>query len=340
MFRWATIAALALACLIPGSHVGALDKKFYQVDFGQPDSANGAARIESRIDTLMPFVACGMEPDFLGNLSLQLGDDKDQPGEGTAGAVVAKAEWLRRVRAARLPHEANTSAICVVQYSFEFDPSKPSEARTRGVSSLTDGGNPYLRFGPECNGAKTTLTVTGNSVDAKSEIPEACIRKQLNIAIEEWRNNRQLGSDKVPCFFGLGGETEADYDVVVRDLTRVFFIDRSAGGVLLDTTVRDRLRDHLLSISGPPLQSESYSLFECGNTEKSQGTPEEIAAEQGENPLHEDVFNDLWPGIEWLLWRILLILLIALIIGAIATALVALGPGGALWPAWWWARPH
>jgi hypothetical protein len=331
VFRWAAIAALTLACLMAGTTADALDKKPYQIDFGQPSSANGAMRIEERITALMPFVACGMEPHFLGNLSLQLGDEEFQPGEGLGNEVVAKAEWLRRARARAIPGVAATPANCVVEYSFEYNPDKPSEARTRGVEILTDGSNPYTRFGTECDQAKTTLTVTGKFVEAKSEIPEACIRRQVNVAIAEWRDNRQLGSEKVPCQFGLGGETEADFDVVVRDLTRVFFIDRQAGGAILDQTTRDRLRDQLLFISGPPLQSESYSLFECGNTEKSQGTPEEIAAEQGDNPLHEEVFNDLWPGIEWLLWRILLILLAALIIGAIATALVALaGPAGGL----------
>jgi hypothetical protein len=323
--RWRVIAAVGLACLMADAPVYALDKKHYQIDFGLPDSANGAARIEVRIEALMPFVACGKEPEFFGYLSLQLADETYQPGEGLAESVVAKAEWLRRVRARAAGHAATVPATCVAKYSFYFEPNKQREARTRGIRLLTDGGNPYARFGSECDHATTTVSIDGNFVTAQSAVPEACVRKQVNMAIDEWRNNEQLGTDKLPCQFGLGGTTKGDYDVVVRDLMRVFFIDRDAGGAILNVSARDRLRDQLLSVSGAPLATESYSLFECGNTEKSQGTPEDIAAEQGDHPMHEDVFNDLWPGLEWLLWRILLVLLSAFVIGPLAMALVTFG---------------
>jgi hypothetical protein len=327
----AWLVTLALAgFLAVAAPVLAMDKERYQVRVAPSLPGEAPWDTEQRIQSLLRTATCGAEPSFLGHLSLQLADEHYQPGEGMGLSVVAKAEWLRRASARMEGHAAAGDAICHVQYTFWLNPNEPGDAAHAGVGLLDAGTNPYARFGPDCASATTTVTVDNNFARAESRIPEACIRRQVNVAIAEWRNNRQPGSEHVPCEFGLGGSTEADFDVVIRDLTRVFFIDRAAGGSLLDSSTRDRLRDQLMSLSGPPMQDESYSLFECGNTEKSQGTPEEIAAEQGSQPMQEDLVDDLWPGIEWLLWRILLVLLAAMVIGALATALVALGGKAAL----------
>src|SRR5262249_35446520 len=120
---------------------------------------------------------------------------------------------------------------------------------------------------------------------------------------------------------------------------RVLFIDeraRAAAGAntrsvkLLDDDVRDRLRDELISVSGPPLSSESYSLLECGNQERSTGTPEDIAAEQGQDSWLEGALDDFWDGLKWFFKRLILVLAIAVAAGAVAGALAVLGIPAAL----------
>ena len=142
-----------------------------------------------------------------------------------------------------------------------------------------------------------------------------------------------LGSSSLPCFL-VEGKTEGEWDVNIRDFVRILYYDHEARKLaganarsvtLLDDAIRDRLRDVLISVSGAPMPAESYSVLECGNQERSSGTPEDLAAEQGEDSWLEGVLDDFWDGLSWFLKRLLLILAIAVATAAVAGALIALG---------------
>lgn len=160
-------------------------------------------------------------------------------------------------------------------------------------------------------------------------LPGECIRAQINWVLQRWEQTIGLGSSGVPCYL-IEGKTEGEWDVNVRDFVRIFFTDRAVrararNATLLDDAVRDRLRDTLISVSGAPLPVPSYSLLECGNQERSTGTPEELAEEQGQDSWLEGALDDFWEGLKWFFKRLLLVLAIAVAVATVGAALAALG---------------
>ena len=284
------------------------------------------AAIDIRTDAILPQLACGRELRVLGDLAKMNANSDYQPGEDLGAIVATKTHWLLRHGnwRARGRDEQLRPATCDLQYQEQTPSGEASEVQ---ALALVRSGIPNAladSFGPECSSSRIAVTEADGWLTVNVSLTGACIRQQVNTLLSAWHNNRQIGTDGSICRLGLGGKSTGDYDVVVRDLTRAFFDDGRSGHNVLDEVVRTRVRDELLSISGPPLPDESYSFFECGNTEKYTGSPEDIAAEQGSQPLHEDVWDDLWPGIKWFLRRLIIVLAAAAGAAALASALATL----------------
>jgi len=152
-------------------------------------------------------------------------------------------------------------------------------------------------------------------------IATACLIAQANTAILNMsRGTQQVGTDGTLCA-GRVGKTHGDWDATLKDLIRVAELDRARP--ILSQEARTRLNDQLIDIDGGPAQ-ERYHLWECGNEERSVGSPQERSDDRdGFDGFMEDLANTL----EDLAWILLIIFLIA---AAVAVTIFTAGLGGVL----------
>ena len=143
-------------------------------------------------------------------------------------------------------------------------------------------------------------------------VPRLCLKKQANTLLLIAKSvTQQLGSSDVPCFPPFSfhiGLSKGEWDISVRDLTRIYLMDRATArepkrddidegdGVLLDRNIRIHIRNNLLTADGPP-GDETYSYGGCGNQENSTGSPAERAEE---GSWVSDVFDALGDFLDWL----------------------------------------
>jgi hypothetical protein len=123
--------------------------------------------------------------------------------------------------------------------------------------------------------------------------------------------------------------TEGEWNVVVRDLTRIYMINERTGRSALYEPTRLHIRNDLLTIDGPPGQ-EGYNLFECGNQEESTGSPEERAEV---DQYRDDLLDDIGDAGIWLLkWlsRLITIVIAAYTAAIIVVQILGIGAGAAI----------
>jgi hypothetical protein len=114
-------------------------------------------------------------------------------------------------------------------------------------------------------------------------VTPGCMVAQINAALERMEVNGQMGSDKLPCDLYLGGTVHGDWDVSVRNLTRlaylsVRFLNPNTRN-LIHPAAYKQLTEQLLTAAGPPAE-ESYPVTGCGNSEQSTGSAQERADER------------------------------------------------------------
>jgi hypothetical protein len=158
---------------------------------------------------------------------------------------------------------------------------------------------------------------------AKFVITPACMRLQINLVLSRISSEgRQVGTEGSACH--IIGKSKGDWDVVVRDLTRVVYLNmRNSERFILFEDVATYVSDQLLTLSGPPGPT-SYSLFECGNTENSTGTPLDRAAERS---WLDDTLDSIGDIFDWLWKRLALLVVVLAILGLLAGLIAALPAG-------------
>jgi hypothetical protein len=164
------------------------------------------------------------------------------------------------------------------------------------------------------------------------------LREQVNRALLAVRITGRPGTTGIPCYLGagvLGGEalTHGEYDVVLRNLVRILLMRplnaRGTEQDVLDPGTYERLRNERLTLDGGP-GLQSYSVTDCGNTEKHTGSPDERAddytfAENVGDAL-EETGSALLDALEWFVLHIVAPVLVWVMIGAV----VAVGAGAVL----------
>lgn len=285
------------------------------------------------------FMACGgYDAELVTRASsleaLPDGKTFKDPGEGLTSILVAKAYRLLRYSnwTASDGGSAFAPADCAATATYKVDETIEVYKEEHVPPSVSAGD--YSRFGLDCALIGVGQDIKSGSLQMNAvTLPGLCIRAQINYLLRIWVQQTQLGSSHVPCALGIGGETEGEWDVNVRDFVRILYYDREARTkagsdraiTLLDDDVREHVQNVLISVSGASMDPESYSIVECGNVERSTGTPEDLAAEQGKGGWVDGVIDDLWEGLSWFLKRLILILSITVAVAAVAGAVVALG---------------
>jgi hypothetical protein len=301
-----------------------------------PSDLQGAKdKLKQRHDTVVGFLACAQEARFLNHL---LGQNPI-PDEGINAIILGKMAWLGQFTS--FDDESLRRQRCTG--SATYHPADPV------FTSFFAGGQDAInrsaaRFHPSCADillsavphidGLTTLTFQVNGL---------CMRTEVNRMISILTAPNQLGSSNLPCISGGLVETmippiiphpvpkfdtEGELDVNVRDFARMFHLNKNRS--ILDEPVRSHIRDKLL-IAWGPLGPETYSILDCGNTEHSEGTPQELLDERA---FLDETLDDLGDAGLWLLKRLaILAILFNTPIATLAGALVNLLGGGAAVPA-------
>ncbi len=257
----------------------------YQIDLG-PAPADGETAfntIAQRRETVIRWNACGRDLQFLGRIA-----NNSKTEETTLSAIIGKIAWLQShagekcSQTVRLtPGEAEGLAG-----SGEKDAINRSFEAIFGSRLCTDPLVGERRDVPGSDYKDYDLEVSWN-----------CMRQQVNVAMNQATVLGNPGTTGLPCHV-TGEAPEAEWDVSVRDIMRVLLLDRT--GVLDDST-REYVFNNLATISGP-VEESSYSVFECGNTERDTGSPQDRADERDWED--DGLWGDIGDLLKWLLNRI------------------------------------
>ena len=350
------LAAAALSCALLAIGLGAStaaagpDYFHYQVFFPTSplDGDEAALTFDARASAMIRAVACGDEAQF----GLLMGGS----GEGITAIITGKIEWLAGSHGSDpaepppaqcqfsrkfLPYE-----LCPYAVASGCDQASVVDAFAKSAwyldlqggdfSALNDNlkirYSPFCRFDPHVMQRDGVIVASGlvapndssDQVRIDFAVGRDCMRGQINAALESMKVDGQMGTDKAPCHGKgiLAGEgTHGDWDMTVRNLTRIVYLDDRYGRTVLNPVVRDHIENDLLTADGPPADP-TYPLWGCGNTQESTGTSQDRADERGWVDDVGDWLKDNIP--DWLKY-----LLVVFVFFAVAAA-VAAAVGGAI----------
>jgi hypothetical protein len=312
------------------------DRHSYQVSFGETPPASGDDALKTsfgRADTVIKYMACGGEAAFSDGSSLRnrpddhpIYADAEEIGESMIHRVMAKMIVYTRWDQFSTGPAANRS-VCAqhVEY-FTLEPKKnPGDPDVPHPVDLSKLGQQMVElFGRVCSGAVQNPTQGPDGlVKVDYALTRDCIRSEINTYLRQAYVDGHPGSSGLPCFPLPIKVSNGEWDVDLKEFTRVYFLNQRAGqeDPPLDPDVRDHVRNDLLTLDGAPGE-ESYNLGECGNSEYSTGPPDSRVDDQSwtKNALH-DVGDALGWLAKWLI-RLLALLLAAAIAFAVLAALV------------------
>jgi hypothetical protein len=333
------LSTLAAADPFPGTPLEGI------AHFGPPPAdANGAvSSLDSRISSIVKAEACGNDMIFFLNAR------SGTTNENQLSQVIAKLAYLKTQLTGGgqpAPCQADGPFTKVDmtniykatddnnQYYFQHAPYtwqdlvKFDWERTRALQVADWNAQMQNFFGPECGNSIATIDTAGSdAVRIAYNVSVDCMKRQVNVAVAGMSKYGQVGSSDLPCHLAIDASTKGEWDVKVRDLVRVYYLNPTddAVSLVLDDKVQQHLFNDLLSISGP-LGDASYSLFQCGDQEDSTGSPDDRADNTSDGGSFIGSVGDAG---SWLLRRLALLLLFAaalLTLGALAGAIPVAGP--------------
>jgi len=244
-------------------------------------SANEAR--PKRRDAVITFLACAQEVKFLSHLIGQ----NPIPDEGINAIVMAKMAWLGQFTS--FDDQSLRRQRCMNSITLEGNDPQLTSFLTGGI----EAARARLRaFDRTCDLLTSVTDEDGGKKTLAFEVNGLCMRNQINQMIMILTAPNHLGTSGLPCISGGIADTaippiiphgapeftvEGELDVNVRDFTRMFFLNKNRS--ILDEATRNHIRDNLL-IAWGPVGPESYSILDCGNSEHSEGTPQELLDER------------------------------------------------------------
>ena len=300
----------------------------YRVAFPIPptDGFDALTSLGKRATTVIKFMACGDEIAFLKAVAAK---DSD---EDILGFVIAKVSFLTGMPDGQ-NHKRITDTVCkqTVQLRNPAD-ALPGERKdltadewndlisSKGALLNAKASTLFPQMPPQMctviTDVRQVIHAPDNkiSLDVDYTVSAQCLRIQVNEAVRLMSVKGQLGSSGLPCYGNPLDLTEGEWDVSVRDLMRVYYLDALADGTVLQSAQRNHIVNDLFTL-GTRLGPESYSWLQCGNTEEETGSPRDRADERD---WGDDAWDDLWNAFKWLLRR----LIYAVVLFLVALALV------------------
>jgi hypothetical protein len=298
----------------------------YQVDLGKPPADGQAAidSIPQRADAVVASVACGNELDFLhAVLTASNGEDtgtsvigklqwygKSLAANLTTAQVDAAGhvdgvspcsqtriywqgefqgdanQWKRDISPSAFTGDSKTAIISDPQQFAKDFHDKFVAAFQAGDGHACRDFSVGVRMGSEA-------THDGLLIFFSYTVPMDCLRAEMNAAVKNFNQSyggtfHQAGTDAAVCWERPLDKVAipGDWDVTVRDLTRVYLLDkqwrskwpRRQFRILSDDSLNHILNDLLTIRKGPG--PDAYALDTCANaSDYSQGSPDAAAAD-------------------------------------------------------------
>jgi hypothetical protein len=315
----------AMFCPASAAFAGPLKIDEYQVDLGPPppDGTAAEATLPKRVDTVVEWTACGREPFFSERVR-----NREKVEENTLHVVIGKIRWLQTQPGASCRKTVRQRKDQIAVWTRAAEPDAPDDdivakfmerfnARFKEVFKTS---GPVDNCGnPVSVDLKQSLDEGGQPLpdlyDVTFDVSRACMAQQINVALDRDHAKKEgrMGTEKLPC--GLGNTGAGEWDVSIRDLIRIVYLDRGSPNPILNPDTTNHIINDLISVSGP-LEEESYSLFECGNQEDDTGSPQERADER--SWTEDGLWDDIGDLLDWLWKRLLIIVAVAAVIFAAA----------------------
>jgi hypothetical protein len=327
------------------------DRDAYVLTFPVTPPGNGAQALSTftaRAGAVLQYLACGNEAAFADGAALRSRPD-DHPkfadaedvGEGMLHMVQAKmivvSTWPSLATQTRSDVHSFT---CTQTVTFSVkppkktpdpqDPNDPAfiEAVRKNIGDQQTTHNALNSsniFGDVCAGEARTFASDPKAatVTVTYSLSRECLRKQVNQYMNAAYVNGSPGSSGLPCFPFPLGSSDGEWDVNLKEITRIYYMNEQTGRSVLDDDVRTHIRDRLLTLDGPP-GPESYNVGQCGDSEYNQGPPESRADER--DWTHQ-ALSDLGDALGWLLkWLARLLALAIALAAAFAVLAAIVGP--------------
>jgi hypothetical protein len=344
---WLLAACLSLAVPI-SSWADLPEFARYQVPFGLPPPSAAAAvsTMTARAGSVIAWNACGREIDFFVS-------DGRRDAEGKRGGdiypVIAKIAWLpQTVNITGLSFVEPPNCEATVRYFDNPDigtwvnlPKPEAEHGANhiyatiltwppnagfGAADPTALWNAAFewRWGAECKSILTKVTPESPSGGLQPylltfSVSRKCMLAQINAALYSREKIGNPGTSGLPCTF-VGTAGPGDWDMAVIALLRAVYVDINSGAGAISAPTGEHIFSQLLTISGP-LESPSYGLHECGNTENDTGSPQERSDE--DDFYDNDFFRELGDIFEWLLKWLVVVVIVAF---ALSLGVLLVGP--------------
>ena len=330
----------------------------YQIQFPPTptNAADAATSLDERATRILAFLACGSEVDYALN--------QTKAGEDSTAYLIAKFEWVtghpdlqggRHLKLNGQPVVAGSPCTFTRYYQpKELCSFVETEQQCTDGNKLKDAEavewrailtqelqahfkEKFIAQFPQCAGFLPSLTVlvgTGAAPPTAAvgadtfrvdfQIPHECLVAQINSSLEKMTVIGNMGTDKSPC--NVFGENIGDWDVPVRNFTRLAFLNarngrNQAAPEIIHAAALKNLQEQLLTADGGPAD-EKYAVADCGNTEDSTGSSQERADEK------DWTDEPFWQTIGDILWFLLEVIIVIAIIYVAAWLLVGAGVAG------------
>lgn len=267
---------------------------------GSKTAQEAIDNFDERARRIIQYVACGREANYYLERKNLRDDDEYQANEGLLEILIGKVAWLTRL-------SEGPSPAC--KYDVVVGSDDPSSTIPQSLAIITDQSLPT-----RC--ASMQFADIGGSKIFSFEVTADCMRAQINEGVRAMRKTTIAGTTGIPCFGSSSfpfvfSKTEGEYDVVLRNLTRLFYMG-TAGNPILEPATINHMWEKLLSLRGAPAD-DSLSPFEtCANEQAGQalGTPEDYADRQS---FYREALDAVWHFFEWFFEYIVKVAAISLI---------------------------
>jgi hypothetical protein len=356
------ICLLSLLCFAVPSQASGPDLFSYQIQFPPtPTSAADAAKsLDERATRILASLACGSEVDYG-----RYPRSPTEAGEDSTAFLIAKFEWVtghpdlqgnRHIKLNGQPVLAEQPCtftryfrppdLCTFveteQQCKDGNNKKDADAvawranltqeiKAHFKDKFVDRWPNCAAFPPKVTvsvglGAAPPIAAVGADIfRVDFQVPHNCLVAQINFSLERMSVIDQLGSSDVPCHVYLSGKTKGEWDVSVRNLTRLAYLNarnvlHQAPEIIHPDALKN-LQEELLNADGGPAD-EKYALSDCGNKENSTGSSQDRVDEK------DWTDEPFWQTIGDILWFLLKVIVVIVIIYVAAWLLVGAAVAG------------
>lgn len=249
-----------------------------------PSSASeAAANFDERALRVVRHSACGRDHAYSIYRREQLNKIYGNQGEGLSGILIAKLEWITNSKYSG--EEQDRPCIYELRVARPRNPPPPQgngefvhptvdEFVSAWLGAWLDPSTPT-----RCSADTSSWSASEEELLVKFVVTTSCMRQQVNEAIRAMVRDARMGTNDMLCVASSGfSEIKGDFDVNVRDLTRIHYMGTIPGREILEPATINHMYEYLLVARGG-LSDESYSvLTDCVAAAGDElGSPEEFA---------------------------------------------------------------